>query len=82
MKLQDLYPEAVKPTTKERIKKMSQGKKVPIFETYLLTSKGKKVPVAIAVTTLKDCYGQKTVFQSNVRDITESKQAEANEPEK
>ncbi len=76
MKLEDLYPEAVKPATKERIETMLQGKELPVFETYLLTKKGKKIPVEAGVTELKDCYAQKIAFQSNIRDITERKWAE------
>jgi len=76
MKLQDLYPESVKPATKERIQKLLQGEEVPVFETYLLTKTGEKRPVEIGITPLKDCYGLKIVFQSNVRDITERKRAE------
>lgn len=76
MKLQDLYPEAVKPATKERIQKMLRGEAPPIFGTYLHTKKGKRIPVEIAVTPLKNCFGQRIVFQSNIRDITERKEAE------
>lgn len=76
MKLEDLFPEAVKPAIKERIKKMLQGEELPVFETYLLTKKGKRIPVEIGVTALKNCYRQKVVFQGNIRDITERKHAE------
>lgn len=76
MNLQDLYPEAVKPATEERIKKMLQGKELPVFETYLLTKKGKKIPVEIGVTSLKNCYGQEIVFQGNIREIAKRKQVE------
>jgi len=76
MKLQDLYPDAVKPETRERIQKMLLGKASPIFESYLLTKKRKRIPVEVAVTPLKNCYGQKIVFQSNVRDITERRKIE------
>ncbi len=76
LKLQDLYPEAVKPETKERIRMMLQGEVPPIFETYLLTKKRKRIPVEIAVTLLKDCYGQKIVFQGNTRDITDRRKIE------
>jgi PAS domain S-box-containing protein len=76
MKLQDLYPEASKPTTKKRIQEMLRGKTPPIFETYLLTKKGKKIPVEIAVTSLKNCYSRKVVFQGNLRDITDRKLVE------
>ena len=76
MKLEDLYPEVVNPATKERIETMLQGKELPVFETYLLTKKGKKIPVEAGVTALRDCFAQKIVFQSNIRDITERKRAE------
>ncbi|MBW1676335.1 MAG: PAS domain S-box protein [Deltaproteobacteria bacterium] len=76
MKLEDLYPESVKPATKERIQKMLQGEEVSVFETYLLTKKQEKIPVEVGVTALKDCYGQKIVFQGNIRDITERKRAQ------
>jgi PAS domain S-box-containing protein/putative nucleotidyltransferase with HDIG domain len=55
---------------------MLQGEAPPIFETYLLTKKRKRIPVEIAVTLLEGCYGQKIVFQGNVRDITERKKIE------
>ena len=76
MKLQDLYPDAAKPETRERIQKMLLGEALPIFESYLLTKKRKRIPVEIVVTPLKNCYGQKIVFQSNVRDITERRKIE------
>ena len=76
MKLQDLYPDAVKPATRERIQKMLLGEASPIFESYLLTKKRKRIPVEVAVTLLKNCYGQKIVFQGNVRDITDRRKIE------
>jgi len=76
MKLEDLYPESVKPATKERIRKMLQGEEITVFETYLLTKKQEKIPVEIGVTALKNCYDQKIVFQGNIRDITERKRAQ------
>lgn len=81
MKLQDLYPEASQPITKKRIQDMLKGKIPPIFETYLLTKKRKKIPVGVAVTSLKNCYDRKVVFQGNVRDISERTRVE-NELEK
>ncbi len=76
MELGDLYPESVKPATKERIQKMLQGEEVTVFETYLLTKKREKIPVEIGVTALKNCYDQRIVFQGNIRDITERKRAQ------
>ena len=76
MKLQDLYPEASQPATKKRIQKMLQGEAPPIFETYLLTKRGKKIPIEVAVTPLKNCYCRKVVFQGNIRDITDRKLVE------
>jgi PAS domain S-box-containing protein/putative nucleotidyltransferase with HDIG domain len=76
LKLQDLYPEASKPQTDERIKKMLKGEALPVFETYLLTKSGKKVSVEIALCALQNCYGERIVLQGNVRDITERKRVE------
>lgn len=76
MKLEDLYPESVKPATEQRIRKMLQGEEVSVFETYLLTKKGEKIPVEVGVSALKNCYGQEIVFQGNIRDIIERKRAQ------
>jgi PAS domain S-box-containing protein len=76
MKLQDIYPEASKPQTEERIKKMLKGEALPVFEAYLLTKSGKKVSVEIALCALQNCYGEKIVLQGNVRDITERRRVE------
>jgi len=76
MKLEDLFPEAKKPETAERLKKMLSGKEIPLFKTHIRTKKGRDVPVEIGVTVLKNCYGGDIVFQGNIRDITERKQAE------
>ena len=76
MKLEDLFPEAKKPETAGRLKKMLSGKEIPLFKTHIRTKKGRDVPVEIGVTVLKNCYGRDIVFQGNIRDITERKQAE------
>jgi len=76
MKLEDLFPEAVKSQTAERLKKLLSGKEIPLFETYIRTKKGKDIPVEIGVTVLKNCYGRDVVFQGNIRDITERKKAQ------
>jgi PAS domain S-box-containing protein len=76
MKLEDLYPESVKPPTEERIQKMLQGEEVHIFETYFLTKGGEKIPVEIGVSALKNCYGQEIVFQGSIRNIIERKRAQ------
>ncbi|MDL1959364.1 MAG: PAS domain S-box protein [Deltaproteobacteria bacterium] len=76
MKLEDLYPESVKPPTEERIQKILQGEEVPVFETYFLTKGGEKIPVEIGVSALKNLYGQEIVFQGSIRDIIERKRAQ------
>ena len=76
MRLEDLYPESVKPATEERIKKILQGEEIPVFETYVLTKGGEKIPVEIGVSASKNCYGQEIVFQGNIRDIIERKRAQ------
>lgn len=76
MELRDLFPEAASPQSAERIHTLLKGKEIPVFETYVLTKKGKKIPVDIGVTLLKNCYGEEFVFQGNIREITERKIAE------
>jgi len=76
MKLEDLYPETAGFQTEERIKKMQKNMEIPIFEANLKTKHDQSIPVEIGVTPLKRSYGENIVFLSNIRDITERKQAE------
>lgn len=76
MKLEDLYPESIRPPIEEKIQNIIQGREVPVFETYFFTKEGKKIPVEIGVSVLKNCYGQETVFQGSIRSIIERKRAQ------
>ena len=77
MTIDDLYPEAKKDDSKDRIKALLQGEEIPIFETYLVSKREENIPVEIGISVLEKAYGGNFALQSIVRDITGHKQLEA-----
>ncbi len=75
MGLQDIYSPA-KSETKKRIAEMSKGVDSKLFEVDLITKSGARIPVEIGATGLKNFYGNKIVFQGNIRDISERRRIE------
>ncbi len=76
MNLDDLYPETMTDEGKKRLKSLKAEIKLPLFESFLLTKKGQKIPVEIAVTSLKNWGDEDVVCQGNVRNITDKKKVE------
>ncbi len=76
MGLEDLYQEANMTQSDVRMNQMQLEKTLSLFDATLIAKQGNTIPVEINVTSLKDSYGYDVVFQGNVRDITERKQAE------
>ncbi len=74
IRLNELYPETY--VIEEKLKKLLNGEEIPVFETILLTKRKIGIPVEIAVTILKNCFGEEIVFQGNIRDITERRKAQ------
>jgi len=48
MNLDDLYPETMTNDGKQRLKNLKAEIKLPLFESFLLTKNGEKIPVEIA----------------------------------
>lgn len=76
MTLSDIFPKANVEMSKNRISNLLLGKLIVPFEEQLLTIKQDFIPVEINVTLLKNSYGHEMVYQGNIRNITDRKQAE------
>ncbi|MCP3872077.1 MAG: PAS domain S-box protein [Desulfobacteraceae bacterium] len=76
MQLEDLYPEILSEQGVIRLENLKDEKKLPLFESYLITKNKEKIPVEITLTSLKNRQGKEIVYQGNIRDISQKKQVQ------
>jgi PAS domain S-box-containing protein len=56
--------------------KVMAGERLQQYETIRVTKAGKKVPISLSISPIRDSSGKITGFSTIARDITERKQAE------
>jgi PAS domain S-box-containing protein len=60
----------------KNLEKLKQGETVPLYESFILTSDGRKLEGSISLSPVRDSNGQVTAIAAIIRDISSRKRAE------